>query len=175
METRKNRKWTYDDKLEVVRMYEKGYGCNVISYNTGITKGQVILWLRRYRELGLSGLEKQRPLKLSPKVKAEIMHEIKKKGLSLQSASITYGISPSALWQWQQAFCSEHSSVLPAVSKTGKPMGRPKKKTPQTELEKLRVENLELKAELAYLKKVRALVEQRENCVGVIVPKPSKD
>ena len=42
-------------------------------------------------------------------------------------------------------------------------MGRPKKKTVEqmTELEKLQKENQELKTEIALLKKVRALVEER--------------
>lgn len=41
-------------------------------------------------------------------------------------------------------------------------MGRPKKREPQTELEKLQAENLRLRAENALLKKVKALVEERE-------------
>ena len=40
-------------------------------------------------------------------------------------------------------------------------MARPKKREPQTELEKLRAENLRLRAENALLKKVKALVEER--------------
>ena len=175
MEARKNHKWTHEHKLKIVRMYEEGYGCNFISRDTGVSKGQVTEWLRRYRELGLSGLDKRRRSMLSETVKADIVSEIRKKSLSLQSASIIYGISPSALWQWQKALCSERSNALPTVSKTGKPMGRPKKESQQAELEKLRVENLELKVELAYLKKVRALVEKKGNYSQKIAPKPSKN
>ena len=42
------------------------------------------------------------------------------------------------------------------------PMARPKKKEPQTELEKLQAENLRLRAENALLKKVKALVEEKK-------------
>ena len=42
-------------------------------------------------------------------------------------------------------------------------MGRPKKvQKPETELERLQRENRELKIELSLLKKVKALVEERE-------------
>ena len=41
-------------------------------------------------------------------------------------------------------------------------MGRPKKKEPVTELEKLQRENELLRAENAYLKKLKALMTERE-------------
>ena len=48
-------------------------------------------------------------------------------------------------------------------------MGRPKKvQKPETELERLRRENQELKTEVALLKKVKALVEEREACLRAI-------
>lgn len=54
-------------------------------------------------------------------------------------------------------------------------MGRPKKKAPQTELEKLREENLKLRIENELLKKVTALVEEKEARLHKIGRKPSKD
>ena len=41
-------------------------------------------------------------------------------------------------------------------------MARPKKREPQTELEKLQAENLRLRAENALLKKAKALVEGKK-------------
>jgi cell division protein FtsB len=55
-------------------------------------------------------------------------------------------------------------------------MSRPRKNSkPLTELEKLQKENLELKTEIALLKKVRALVEERNARLREIGRKPSKD
>lgn len=55
-------------------------------------------------------------------------------------------------------------------------MGRPKKNSrPLTELERLQKENQELKTEIALLKKVRALVEERESRLRGIGCRPSKD
>lgn len=54
-------------------------------------------------------------------------------------------------------------------------MARPKKKEPQTELEKLQAENLRLRAENALLKKVKALVEEQEARALLNGQKPSRD
>jgi len=54
-------------------------------------------------------------------------------------------------------------------------MGRPKKKQPETELEKLEAELRYLRAENAYLKKVRALVQERLLRESGKQPKPSKN
>jgi transposase len=178
MKTKQNRKHTLEDKLQIVRMHEEGYSYRHLSSFTGISHSQIESWLRRYRKLGLSGLEKHSCRRLSDEVKAEIVSEIRKKSLSLQSTSIVYGVSCSALSGWRKKFLSSGLSVFTPVCSSGcsnKPMGRPKKKPPQSELEKLQVENLELKAEIAYLKKVRALVETRENYARAIVPESSKD
>jgi transposase-like protein len=178
MKTRKKRKHTQEERLEVVRLYEEGYGGRIISREMGISRSQISLWLHRYRELGLSGLARLHNPRLSDESKAEIVCQIRNKCLSLQTASVRYGVSVTALRRWQENHLFDGTLMLTPVSKSGcsnKAMGRPKKKPPQTELEKLQVENLELRAENAYLKKVRALVEQRENCAAAIVPKPSKN
>jgi hypothetical protein len=54
-------------------------------------------------------------------------------------------------------------------------MARPKKKAPETELERLQEEVLWLRAENALLKKVRALVEEERNRARHAGQKPSKN
>ena len=53
------------------------------------------------------------------------------------------------------------------------PMGRPKKREPMTELEKLQRENELLRAENAFLKKARALMKERERLIAKTKPKSS--
>jgi len=55
------------------------------------------------------------------------------------------------------------------------PMARPKKKEPQTELERLQAENLRLRAEKCPAKKVRALVGEQEAWAHINGQKPSTD
>jgi len=52
-------------------------------------------------------------------------------------------------------------------------MARPRKREPQTELERLQYENLRLRAENALLKKVKALMEEEESRLRAIGRKPS--
>jgi len=52
-------------------------------------------------------------------------------------------------------------------------MAKPKKRDPQTELEKLQAENLRLRAENALLKKVKALVEEQKARARLNGQKPS--
>jgi hypothetical protein len=54
-------------------------------------------------------------------------------------------------------------------------MGRPKKKQPETELEKLEEELRYLRAENAYLKKVKTLVQERLLRESGKQSKPSKN
>lgn len=54
-------------------------------------------------------------------------------------------------------------------------MARPKKKVPESKLDKLRFENERLRAENLLLKKVKALVEEREAQNKAIGLKPSKN
>ena len=67
--------------------------------------------------------------------------------------------------------------VLHQKKQRGRPhkesMARPKKKEPQTELEKLQAENLRLRAENALLKKVKALVEEQQAQARLNGQKPS--
>ena len=66
---------------------------------------------------------------------------------------------------WLKTYRTGGIEALSAIKKRGRPpgMGRPKKvQKPETELERLQRENRELKVELALLKKVKALVEEKE-------------
>jgi len=83
--------------------------------------------------------------------------------LSFHAVALKYGISQSTAYQWVQLVKQEGFSSL-KETRQGCPIkirGRPKKKHPQTELEKLEEELRYLRAENAYLKKVRALVQGR--------------
>ena len=80
--------------------------------------------------------------------------------------------------EWLRKYRSEGFAGLECIKKRGRPpgMGRPKKNSkPLTELERLRKEVQELKTENALLKKVRALVEERNARLREIGHGPSKN
>lgn len=174
---RKNQKHSYSDKLKVVELYNKGYGSTIISKEFQISKTVVKSWLSIYRSKGLMGLEKQSKKILSIEFKKLVVCDVLNNCLSFPAAALKYGISQSTAYQWVQLVKQEGFSSL-KETRQGCPikiMGRPKKKHPETELEKLEEELRYLRAENAYLKKVRALVQERLLRESGKQSKPSKN
>lgn len=121
-------------------------------------------------------------MRKKPRVNSDIQTKLsaiddyEKKGLSLVEVMLKDNVSECALYQWRQRYAAGGAEALRSC-KTGRPpgtMGRPKKKEPQTDLERLQAENERLRAENALLKKVKALVEEREARLREIGRKPSR-
>jgi transposase-like protein len=113
---------------------------------------------------------------LAAEKKEEILLSIQEKGLSLQQAAVEYGISKQSLRCWRKAY---KQSGLAGLSRScsEKAMGKKRQRTEAEldELEVLRKRNEYLEAENALLKKVKALVEEREARLRAIGQKPSKN
>lgn len=88
----------------------------------------------------------------------------------MQELSLRYDVDRSTIKSWLRK--ARTGGSLYRI-KQPSPMARPKKKEPQTELEKLQAENLRLRAENALLKKVKALVEEQEARARLNGQKPS--
>jgi transposase len=174
---RKNLKHNYSDKIRVVKLYNQGYGSIQISKLLHISDTVVETWLRIYRAKGVLGFEKPAKQILSIDLKEQVVRDVLENLLSFPSVSLKYGISQSAAYQWVKLVKEEGFSSLKATQQGRAPedMGRPKKKQPETELEKLEEEVRYLRAENAYLKKVRALVQERLLRESGKQPKPSKN
>ncbi|KAA6340326.1 hypothetical protein EZS27_011802 [termite gut metagenome] len=100
------------------------------------------------------------------------------KHLPLPQVVLQYGVSKSALESWIRMVKANGYASLHPQKKRGRPstsMGRPKKHVPETALEKLQAENAHLRGENALLKKVKALVEERETRERMSGQQPSKD
>lgn len=81
-----------------------------------------------------------------------------------KSAGLKYNVSETAVNTWVSKVKTGGYSSLAQTKQLERPskdMGRPKKKQPETELEKLQQELCYLRAENVYLKKLRALVQER--------------
>ena len=106
------------------------------------------------------------------------MLDIEKNHLTVHAASLKYDASTKRIEAWLKIYRQEGMDGLVRVKKRGRPpgMGRPRKNCkPLTELERLQKENQELKTEIALLKKVRALVEERNARLREIGHEPSKN
>jgi transposase-like protein len=174
---RKNLKHSYSDRIRVVELYNQGYGSTHISKSLNISETVVKTWLCVYRAKGILGFEKKPKKMLSIDLKEQVVRDVLINYLSFPTVALKYGISQSTAYQWVILVKEEVFSSLKVTrqGRSPKDMGRPKKKQPETELEKLEEELRYLRAENVYLKKVRALVQERLLRESGKQPGPSKN
>ena len=175
---KKQKKHSLSDYLHYMHLIEDGYSFHFICNQYGSNEKKLkVLW-HRYQEFGVEGLKKMRNFHSTFEIKKRIVLDIEENHLTLHAASIKYGPAPDTIHDWYKIYRAEGLSGLERVKKRGRPpgMGRPRKNSkPLTELERLRKEVQELKTENALLKKVRALVEERNARLREIGQGPSKD
>ena len=159
------KKHDYSALLKYMHMLEEGYSINYIHTRYGIGHSRLEkLWFLYQRE-GAKVLHRQDYTRCDATFRHKVVLDIENNGVSLVQASIKYGVSASRLGVWLSTYRAGGIKALSITNKRGRPpgMGRPKKvQKPETELERLRREVQELKTENALLKKVKALVEERE-------------
>lgn len=147
---RKNLKHIYSEKMKVVELYNQGYDSSHISKMLNISVTVVKTWLCIYRSKRVVGFKKAPKPLLSVDLKEQVERDVLENLLSFPSVALKYGISQSAAYQWVKLVKEEGFSSL-KLTQQGRPqdMGRPKKKQPETELEKLEEELRYLRAKNA--------------------------
>ena len=176
MEKRKNRKHSLSEKKRVIQDYQSGYGSTTISRKRKIAKSLVSKWIHAYQAHGLKGLEKQPRMTVSAAIKQQAVLAVLEECLPCETVALKYRVSASAIYSWSERV-KEHGYASLLTIKQGRPtthMGRPTKKQPETELEKLQEEVRYLRAENAFLKKLKALEEERIAPKSARQSKPSK-
>lgn len=169
-------KHSFAKKLNVVSEILCGKGLETVCREQRLDKHMVQDWLARYRHYGEDGIRKStKGYYFTPGEKEKIILEHIKYGVTLQQLSLRYDVSRSTIKSWLRKVRSGGS--LYDIKRRGRPpkdsMARPKKREPQTELERLQAENLRLRAENALLKKVKALVEEKKARTRLNGQKPS--
>lgn len=159
-------KWTLEEKVKFIKLILGGYPQKRLCGEQGIGRHVMDTWLDRYRESGEEGLKRRQLRELSGQEKEKIVRLYIEKGVPLRSLCNQFKVNRTPLQDWIRKVRNHGYAVLYDKRKRGRPkdqsMARPKKKEPQTELEKLQAENLRLRAENALLKKVKALVEEKK-------------
>lgn len=161
---------TFESRLNIVSQALNGRPLMHLEkiYNT--SSREIRMWIRKYELHGESSLHPANGNNISLEEKERIVQDVlvNEKGLSLAKAAINHNVSYSALWRWVKIVKQNglEGLKLPSSPKARPKnlpvMARPKKKKPTTELEKLQFEVYKLRAENELLKKVKALVEERE-------------
>ena len=172
------KKHGYADRIKYMRLLEVGRSFESIHNEYGINKEQLkVLW-KRYEMFGVKGLRKKEKIIIDFALRKRIVLDIEENHLTLHAASLKYGASPQRISVWLKLYRENGWAALESIKRRGgQPgMGRPRKDSkPLTELERLRKENQELRTENALLKKVRALVEERNARLRAIGQEPSKN
>lgn len=156
---------TFEERLLIVSQVNLGKPISHLSREYHIKENKILEWVRKYCRYGEDGLKRQPNIRATGDIKENLVRLILEKGIPLAHIVIDHCVSRTALESWVRLVRKEGYTALHRQSIRGRlpqAMGRPKKRSPQTELEKLQEENARLKAENALLKKAKALVEEQQ-------------
>jgi len=171
-------KHTIEEKLKIISLVKAGKPIRRIAHEGHMREGMILEWVSKYDLYGECGLHKQPNIRATPELKEKVVRLVIEKSVPLPQVVLQYGVSKSALESWVRLVRANDYNALYQQKERGQPstsMGRRKKQEPETELERLQIENARLRAENALLKKVKALVEEREARERLIGRKPSKN
>jgi transposase len=158
-------------KLEVVQKYVSGTsGQRALAQQYGVGRSSLRKWVEAYRAHGKSALRKKYSA-YSAEFKVAVLQRMQRRGLSRTQVAALFDLRGGAgvVSKWLRQYHEGGPQALkpkprgrPKAMPTSKP---PKKLLAQTDdasaIETLRTENEYLRAEVAYLKKVQALVRDK--------------
>jgi transposase len=155
-------KYTLELKLEAVNEYIQGKGSyRSIGKKLGINHRFVHKWVAQYEAQGVEGLI-SRYTNYSPEFKMDVIKYMNETGSSLLETAAKFNISAqSTILQWRNIL--EEEGVDALIKKRGRPsMNKETKKPINDSQEDLVAENERLRMEVAYLKKLHALIQEKE-------------
>ncbi len=178
---KKRNKFSASDRLSAVKLVlEEGLTYHEVGKRLCTSYRLVSLWTDSYKKHGIDGLSKKPRVKHTADFKLRVVHKILSDQLSLQEASTDLQITMSSLSKWLREYQESGALSLSTNKQLGRPrkmkLDEPIKTEEQTDLNKELLEELEyLRAENAYLKKVKALVQERVVRKTKSGQKPSKN
>ena len=163
------KKYSDEIKLKVVNEYLKGKtgGTWILSEKYGLAHSQLLRWLKLYEEGGTEFLTNNTRT-YSGDFKVYVVEYMHQNAMSLVQTAAHFGIqSESTVARWERIYYEEGIEALyeerrgRSRNMSGKKQGRPPKKD-VNENEDLLKEVQRLRMENEYLKKLIALVQERE-------------
>ena len=160
----------YDEsfKLEIVQKYLAGnVGHKALAQQAGMGASQLRRWIAAYQEHGIKGLRKKFS-HYSAEFKLNVLEQVKRQQLSDTQAAVLFDLrgGGAVVSQWRRQYDEGGAQALHPQPR-GRPAKMTKPKLTSVALEQthdthtvdtLRKENEALRAEVAYLKKLDALV-----------------
>lgn len=140
-----------------------------VAHDLGLDATMVRRWVRFYELYGLAGLERRSNREYSVKFKMKVLQAVSSGRFSIKESALKYNVAAeSSIINWQRNY--EKFGILGLENKSrGRPKimsdyKRKKRKSdkPLTREEELLLENERLRAEIAVLKKLDALILARK-------------
>ena len=162
-------KLTYDDKIKMYEEYKKGFGYRKLAnkYNVSNVVAEYIVYL--IDRHGYDVLRTTKNRKYTIEEKQEAINRVLLNNEAIWAVSLDIGLpSFGTLNSWITKYKEMGYNIVERKRERSPTMPKkdfkPKtKETIEEEIERLRKENLYLKAELEYSKKLRAVVQARKN------------
>lgn len=170
-------KRTFTEKLNIVRQALSGVPQRCLCKQYHLGQHYLENLIDRYHRYGEQGLYHKQNKSIPSELKIKLVRDFIENGVTLRQICNDNEIGRTTFEKWVRTARLHGYESLNPIKRRGRPpkdsMARPKKKEPQTELEKLQAENLRLRAENALLKKVKALVEEQKARACLNGQKPS--
>lgn len=164
----KNRKHNAEFRLQLIKVHEQGSSITHLSRRWCISRTLIRKWIDHYHASGVKGLLPKRYLYYTKEFKLIVVKAYKEKRLSLRDCCLQFNIpTQSTIVSWVRKYEQQGIDGLneqkgrPVTMKKDKPASN-KKTEPLTRLEELERENLYLRAEIDFLKKLDALTQEKQ-------------
>ena len=157
-------KYTVQQKIDVITLYKQGLGSTTIARKFGINKETVLRWVEMYDVQGIEGLTSygKQLQHFDTSFKLKVIHWLVRTNSSYPQTARHFNLpSPSVIWSWKQRYDALGINGLSDHRKRKVQQMNEEQLTPEQEIKQLR-ERLEYaEAEIAYLKKLDAVMKQK--------------
>lgn len=153
---------SHSDAISVVEMFEQGFTAKAVAISLDLARSPVQMLYQRWQLRGSGALVTRDRKQYDFETKLEIVRR-HVKGESGRELSEEYDLpSPGTVANWTSIYRRDGEDGL-RTKRRGRPPTDRGNSPPKTEIETLRVENERLRAEVAYLGKLRALRSQERH------------
>ncbi len=161
-------KLSYEDKIDIYKNKKNGMSIKELSIKYKVNTTGIKYLIRLIDKHGFDILRTTKNKYYSPEHKEKIINRVLINNESITMVSVEEGLySPGILVNWIKKYKENGYNIVerkrgrPTMTK--KPTKTKKKETLEEKVKRLEEENLYLKAELDYSKKLRAVVQARKN------------
>ncbi len=159
-------KLTYEDKINIYLKRKNGISAVAVSREYNVNLRTIKFLVRLIDKHGFDILKRDKNKKYSKEFKINAINRVLKNNESNWSVSVDLGISRGLLSSWVKKYKEMDYNIVERKrgrSPTMKVTKKKKNETKDETIKRLEEENLYLKAELEYSKKLRAVVQARKN------------